>query len=155
VISGIDPLGRAAYGVLCIAGMAGVALPVLVAAGPVGGVLYWIDGQGEKALAVWLLSWLAAVFAALLFSAGAYIAWPFASDWITEWHGYATAFATGGAGLGLMALLVFATPVSLYLAVVAPLVATFAAGFGVAGRLPGVRAEAAGRTERPRPARRR
>jgi hypothetical protein len=150
VIRSIDPLGRAAYGVICITGMAGVAVPVLATAGVVAGITFWLDGEGGRALAVWLLSWAAAAFAALMFLVGAYIGWPFASDWITEWHGYAGGFATGGVGLALMALLVFATPVPLYLAVIVPLAAAFMAGFGVAGWLPGARTEAGKRRARPR-----
>lgn len=150
MIRSIDPLGRAAYGVLCITGMAGVAVPVLAATGVIAGTVFWLDGDGGKALAVWLLSWAGSAFAVLMFLVGAYIGWPFASDWITEWHGYAGGFATGGVGLALMAFLVFATPVPLYLAVIVPLAATFVAGFGVAGRLPGARTDAGKRRTRPR-----
>lgn len=151
MIRRIDPVGRAAYGLLCIAGMAALALPVLVVAGIVGGIAY----EGSKALAVWLGSWGAAGFAVLLFAAIAYVAWPLASDWITEWPGYATAFAVGGAGLALMALLLFAAPLPLSVAVIAPLAATFAIGFGVAGRLAGLRAPGARPRERARVGRRR
>jgi hypothetical protein len=153
VIRRIDPMGRAAYGVLCIGGMAALALPVLVVAGAVGGIVFVLDGDAGKALAVWLLSWAAAAFAALLFLAIAYSAWPLASDWITEWPGYATGFAVGGAGLALMALLVFVAPVPLYVAVIAPLAATFVAGFGIPGRL--LRAPKARPREQARAVRRR
>ncbi len=150
MIRGIDPLGRAAYGVLCLTGMAGVAVPVLAVAGVIAGIVCWIDGDMGRALVVWLLCWAAAVGAGLLFLVGAYVGWPFASDWITEWHGYAGGFVTGGAGLALMAFMAFATPVPLYVAVIVPLAATFVAGFGVAGWLPGARTKAGKRRTRPR-----
>ena len=153
MIRRIDPISRAAYGALCIDGMAALAIPVLLTAGVVGGAVFALDGDGGKAVAVWLLSWAAAAFAAGLFLAIFYTAWPLASDWIMEWPGYATGFALGGAGLALMALLLFVTPVPTYLAVVAPLVATFVAGSSVAGRLAGLRAPAA--RPRVRAARRR
>lgn len=128
-------VSRVVYGVLCIAGMAALAFPVLVVAGIVGVIIH----EGGKAIAVWLLSWAAAVFAVVLFLVIAYTAWPRASDWIVEWQGYALGFAIGGAGLALMALLVFATPLPLYVAVIVPLAATFLVGFAVPGRLLGLR----------------
>ncbi len=70
-----------------------------------------------------------------------------------EWPGYATGFSVGGVGLALMALLLFVAPVPLYVAVTVPLLATFVAGFGVAGRLAGLKAPAA--RPRQRAARRR
>ena len=153
MIRAIDPIGRVAYGMLCIAGMAALATPVLVLVGIIGGIIYASDGDGGKAIAVWLLSWAAAVFAAGLFLGIFYTAWPLASDWIMEWPGYATGFSVGGAGLALMALLLFVAPVPLYVAVITPLAATFVAGFGVAGHLAGLKAPAA--RPRQRAARRR
>ena len=150
MIERIDLVGRVAYGVLCIAGMAGVALPVLFVAGIAGGFMF----DGGKALAVWLGSWGAAVFAAGLFTGIVYAAWPLAADWIMEWPGYALGFAVGGAGLGLMALLLFAVEAPLYISVPVPLAATFAAGFAVAGWLPGARVSEPPR-RRPVPLRRR
>ncbi len=155
MIRRIDPIGRVAYGVLCIAGMAALALPVLVVAGIAGGIVFAFDGDGGKALAVWLLSWAAAAFAAGLFLAIFYTAWPLAADWVIEWPGYATGFTIAGAGLAVMALLVFVAPVPLYLAVIAPLAATFVVGSGVAGRLAGLRAPGARPRQRARVARRR
>jgi hypothetical protein len=148
VIRRIDPVGRLAYGVLCIAGMAALALPVLVVAGGVAGIFIAAGGDGTKGLAVWLLSWASAAFAALLFLAIFYTMWPLASDWIVEWPGYAVGFGIAGASLTAMALLLFVAPVPLYAAVLGPLAATFVAGFAVAGRLAGLKAPAS----RPRPA---
>jgi len=54
-----------------------------------------------------------------------------------------------------MALLVFVAPVPLYAAVIVPLAATFVVGFGVAGRLAGLRAPAARPRGRVRLGRRR
>lgn len=155
MIRRIDPVGRMAFGVLCIAGMAAEALPVLIAAGAVVGIAFAVDGQEGKALAVWLLSWACAAFAAALFLGIFYTMWPLASDWIMEWPGYATGFAIAGAGLALMAVLVFAVPMPLYLAVILPLVATFATGAAIANRLAGLKAPAARPRQPVRVARRR
>jgi hypothetical protein len=135
-----DVLGRAAYGLLCIAGMALEAIPVLLAVGVIGGIGIALDGNGDRALWVWLGSWAAAGFAGVLFAAITYGFWPLASDWIIEWPGYVTAFAIGGAGLGFMALTVFVTDWPLALEVLIPLAATFVAGFCVPGRFLGLRA---------------
>jgi len=151
----IDLVGRAAFGLLCLAGMAGVAVPVLLSVGVIAGVVFAAQGDPTKGLIVWLGAWAAAAFAVGLFVALTYAAWPLAADWITEWPGYATGFATGGAGLALMAALVFLAPVPLYGAVLAPLGATFGAGVVVAGRLAGLRAPGAQPPERPRVGRRR
>jgi len=143
VIRRIDPVGRIAYGVLCIDGMAALAFPLLVVVGPTAGLVIAINGDGSKGLAVWLLSWACAVFAAGLFFALFYTMWPLASDWVTEWGGYALGFAIAAVGLAIMAVLVFLVPMPLYLAVILPLAATFAAGFLVAGRLAGLGSPAA------------
>ena len=155
MIRRIDPLGRTAYGALCIAAMAALALPLLLVAGVAAGTVFAVDGDGLKGLAVWLLSWASAAFAAALCLGIFYTAWPLASDWVTEWAGYATGFAVAGAGLALMALLVFVSPLPLYIAVIAPLAATFALGFGIAGRLAGLKAPAARPRARARAMRRR
>ncbi len=147
MIRRIDPVGRAAYGVLCIAGMAALALPLLLLVGGTTAIVHAASGNGEKALAIGLLSPACAAFAATLFLAIFLTAWPLASDWIMEWPGYATGFSLAAAGLALMALLVFLVPMPLYLAVLVPLAATFGVGFAVAGRLAGLKTPAA----RPRP----
>lgn len=148
MIRRIDPVGRVAYGALCVGAMATLAIPLLLVAGVAAGLFFYLaDSDGLKGLLVWLLSWTSAVFAALLFLGIFLAAWPLASDWVTEWSGYATGFVIGAAGLGLMAALVFLAPVPLYAAVLAPLAATFTAGFAIAGRLGGLKAPAA----RPRP----
>ncbi len=155
MIHRIDPIGRTAYGALCIAGMSALAVPLLLVAGPIAGLMYAFDGDMVKGLTVALLAVAFAVFAAALFLAIFFTAWPLASDWITEWPGYATGFTVGGGGLALMALLVFVGPLPLYAAVIAPLAATFAVGFGIAGRLAGLGAPAARPRVRARALRRR
>ena len=155
MIRRIDPIGRIAYGALCISGMSGLAVPLLLVAGPITGLVYAIDGAGLKGLTVALLAVAFAALAAGLFFGIFFAAWPLASDWITEWPGYATGFAIGGGGLALMALLVFVGPLPLYAAVIAPLAATFAVGFGIAGRLAGLGAPAAQPRVRARALRRR
>ena len=154
MIRRIDPVGRLAFGLLCINAMAALAAPLLLVGGLAAGIAFALTGDGMKGLAVWLLSWAAALFAVALVLAIFYTAWPLASDWITEWPGYATGFSVGGAGLALMALLVFLAPVPLYFAVAAPLGATFAVGAGIAGRLAGLKAPAARPRTRARTLRR-
>ena len=139
MIRRIDVLGRSAFGVLCIAGMFALSVPVLVAVGAIAGIVIASDGEGGKGLAVWLLAWAAAASAGLLFFGISFVAWPLASDWITQWQGYATGLAIGAAGLGLMALLVFVSTWPLYLAVIVPLGATFAVGFSTPGWFLGIR----------------
>jgi hypothetical protein len=56
----------------------------------------------------------------------------------------------GGLGLGLLAALVFLAPMPRALAVVAALGATFAAGFAVAGWLPGAKGTVGGPPVRER-----
>ena len=133
MIRRIDPLSRAAYGLLCIGGMTLWAMPTLVIVGTVGGIGLAAQGNLDRALAVWLGSWGAAVFATVLFVAIAYAFWPLASDWITEWPGYVTALAIGAAGLALMALTVFVTDWPLALEIIIPFVTTFLVGFSIPG----------------------
>ena len=106
MIRRIDPIGRIAYGVLCIDAMAALAFPLLVVIGPIAGAVLAIEGDASKGLAVWLLSWACAVFTAGLFLAIFFTMWPLASDWVTEWGGYALGFAIASVGLAIMALLV-------------------------------------------------
>jgi hypothetical protein len=133
VISRLDPLSRAAFGVLCIAAMSLWAVPVLVIVGVIGGIGIALTGNGDRALAVWLGSWIAAGFAGLLVFIIAYTFWPLASDWIVEWQGYVTAFVIGAGGLGLMALTVFVTDWPLAFELLVPLAITFVAGFSIPG----------------------
>lgn len=160
MIARIDPLGRTAFGVLCIAAMLLEAIPVLIVVGIVGGIGIALDGNLDRALWVWLGSWGAAVIATLLFLLIAYLFWPLASDWITEWQGYATGLAIGAGGLGVMALTVFLTDWPLALELIVPLLITFAVGFatpgwflGMSSSLPTLRDRL--RRERAREARRR
>ena len=133
VVRRIDPLGRSAFGVLCIAGMSLEAIPVLLIVGVVGGIGIWVDGNGDRAFWVWFGSWAAAAFATALFLAIAYVFWPLASDWITEWQGYVTALIIGAAGLGLMSITVFVTDWWLTFEIVIPLLMTFLIGFTIPG----------------------
>ena len=151
----IDPIGRAAFGLLCLAGMAALAVPALAVAGIVGAIVFGVRGDVGKALLVGLGTWGVAAVVGVVFVALVYIAWPLAADWITEWQGYATGFVIGGAGLGLMALLLLVISVPLYTALTVPPAASFGAGFGVAGWLGGLRAPGAQPRVRPRLLRRR
>ncbi len=151
----IDLVGRAAYGTLCIGAMAALALPVIFIAGTAIAVLELADDDNERALAFWLGSWAAAAFAGALFLAIFYAAWPLASDWIMEWPGYATGFSIAGAWLALLAVLVLATPLPLFVSIPVSLMGAFATGFAVAGRLAGLKAPSARARVKARTLRRR
>ncbi len=133
MIRRIDPLGRTAFGGLCIAAMSLEAIPVLLVVGAVGGIAIALDGDGSRALAVWLGSWAAAWFATLLFFVITFVFWPLASDWITEWQGYVMGLIIGGVGLGFMALVVFVTDWPLAIEIMFPFVTTFLVGFLLPG----------------------
>jgi hypothetical protein len=143
MIRRIDPIGRTAFGGLCIAGAAAVAAPVLLVVGAVGGVVFVTNGDVVYAIAYWLLAWAMAVFSAGLAVGIFFTAFPLSSDWITEWPGYAVALALGAATVALMALLLFPVPAPIYVAVIVPLLLCFGGGFGVAGRLAGLKAPSA------------
>jgi hypothetical protein len=132
-----------AYGVLCIAGMASLAFPLLMVISATAGAVIAIDGDGSKGLLVWLLGWACAAFAFVLFFAIFFSMWPFAADWVTEWGGYALGYAIAAGGLVVMAILVFLIDMPLYLAVILPITGTAATGIAIAGRLAGLGAPAA------------
>ena len=139
MIRRIDPLSRAAFGGLCIAAMSLEAIPVLLVVGVLGGLGILLVGNVDRALWVWLGSWAAAGFAGFLFLAIAYVFWPLASDWITEWQGYVMGFAIGGAGLAFMALVVFVTDWPLAIELIIPFLTTFLIGFLLPGWFLGLR----------------
>ena len=139
MIRRIDPIGRTAFGLLCIAAMSLEAVPVLIVVGVLGGLGILLIGNFDRALWVWLGSWAAAGFAGALFLALAYVFWPLASDWITEWQGYVMGFIIGGVGVAFMALVVFVTDWPLAIELIVPLLTTFLAGFLLPGWFLGLR----------------
>jgi hypothetical protein len=155
VIGRLDPLARTAFGGLCLAALALEAVPVLLVVGVLGGVAIALGGNFDRALWVWLGSWAGSVVAGLLFLLFAYVFWPLASDWITEWQGYVAGFVIGGCGLAFMALFVFITDYPLALEVLVPLVVTFLVGFLFPGRLLGLGSHSALPQEQAKAAKRR
>ena len=155
MIGRLDPLARAAFGGLCIAGMSLEAIPVLLVVGVVGGIGIALDGNFDRALWVWLGSWGASLVATALFVFIAYVFWPLASDWITEWQGYVAGFVIGGCGLAFMAFFVFITDYPLALEVLVPLAITFLVGFLFPGRLLGLGSHSALPQEQAKVTRRR
>lgn len=143
MIRRIDPLSRTAYGVLCVAGMSLLAIPVLFSVGVAGGIAIALDGNGDRAVAVWLGAWGASFVAFALFFVTAYLFWPLASDWILEWQGYIVAMTIGAIGLAVMAFFVFITRWPLAMEVLVPLAGTFVVGFITPGRFLGLRRSAA------------
>ncbi len=155
MIRRFDLLSRSAFGLLCLAAMSFEAIPVLLAVGPIGGIGELVQGDAMRALGVWLGSWAAALFATGLFLALAYVSWPLASDWITEWQGYVAAAIIGGCGLAFMAVFVFVTDYPLALEVLIPLAVTFVFGVLFPGRLLGLGRHSALPEERAKAARER
>jgi hypothetical protein len=139
MIRRLDPLGRTAFGLLCIAAMSLEAVPVLLVVGVLGGLGILLVGNFDRALWVWIGSWIAAGLSGGLFLLLAYLFWPLASDWITEWQGYAMGFIIGGIGLAFMALVVFVTDWPLALELIVPFAITFAVGFLLPGWFLGLR----------------
>ena len=155
MIRRIDPIGRTAFGLLCIAAMSLEAVPVLIVVGALGGLGILLVGNFDRALWVWLGSWAAAGFAGLLFLALAYVFWPLASDWITEWQGYVMGFIIGGGGLVFMALVVFVTDWPLAVELIIPFLTTFLVGFLLPGWFLGLGSPAIRTLRRERAGRRR
>jgi hypothetical protein len=139
----IDPVGRAAYGSLCVAAMASIAVPLLIGAGVAVAAVELARGESTDALVYGLGAIAAAALAGGLFLAIFYAAYPLASDWITEWAGYAFGIVIGGAWLAVMAILLFLAPIPVFLAIALPLLGAFFTGFAVAGKLAGMRAPSA------------
>jgi hypothetical protein len=138
LIRRIDPVGRAAFGLLCVAAFFLEAIPVLVVVGVLGGLGILIIGNPDRALWVWIGSWIASGLSGALFLLLAYLFWPLASDWITEWQGYVMGFIIGAIGLGITASVVKFTDWPLALELLIPLAATFLIGFFTPGRFLGI-----------------
>ncbi len=115
------------------------AIPVLLVVGVLGGLGILLVGNFDRALWVWVGSWVAAGLSTVMFVALAYFFWPLASDWITEWQGYVMGFAIGGVGLAFMAFVVFVTDWPLALELIIPFAITFAVGFLLPGWFLGIR----------------
>jgi hypothetical protein len=138
LIRRLDPVGRAAFGLLCIAGMLLEAVPVLLVVGVLGGLGILIIGNPDRALWVWLGSWAAAGLSGIAFLVLAYLFWPLASDWITEWQGYAMGFIIGAIGLTFMSLIVKFTDWPLAIELIIPFAITFLVGFSIPGWFLGI-----------------
>ena len=109
------------------------AVPVLLVVGVLGGLGILIIGNPDRALWVWIGSWAASGLSGVLFLLLAYIGWPLASDWITEWQGYVMGFIIGAIGLLFMALVVKATHWPLAIELIIPFAMTFLVGFAIPG----------------------
>jgi hypothetical protein len=114
------------------------AVPVLVVVGVLGGLGILIIGNPDRALWVWLGSWLAAGVSGVLFLVLAYLFWPLASDWITEWQGYVMGFIIGAVGLAFMAFVVKVTHWPLAIELIIPFAITFLVGFLIPGWFLGI-----------------
>ncbi len=138
MMKSIDLLGRLAYGGQCVAAMALLAAPLIFVTAAVLPFVVWHDNHAEAVL-LWLGGWLLAVVVAVAALAFGVFCWRWSGDWITEWPGYAVAFAFAGVANAVLAFTLIATPVPAYLSFVATMLGAFVAGFLVAGHLGGTR----------------
>jgi len=123
---------RVSYGVLtlCTFGFTAAALLVIIAV--VGALVYAAQGRLLHALAFLLLGLLFAVVAAALGFGAGFVALPFVGDWFLEWSSHAIAWVLGLAGCGLLAALVFLTPLPAYAGVLLTVAGVFGAGYTLA-----------------------
>jgi hypothetical protein len=137
VMKSIDVLGRLAFGGQCVAAMAMLAAPLVFITATIVPFLIK-DDNSTTAIIVWLGGWLLAVGVEAAGIAFGVFCWRWSGDWITEWPGYAVAFAfaaVANIGLGYM---LTSTPIPVYASFTIAIAAIFLAGFLVAGHLGGL-----------------
>jgi hypothetical protein len=121
-----DMVIRMSYGVLTLSVMGFVAGALLVPIGVFGGIGHAAAGRGLFALWFGLACLGLAVLSAGIGFLLGFIGLPFSADFITEWPAYAIALGFSLAGCGLLAILIFLTPVPVWGAV--PLVLALVGG---------------------------
>jgi len=137
-----DMIVRMSYGVLTLSVMGFVAGVLFVPIAVFGGIGHAAAGHGFFALwfALGCLG-LAVLSAGIGFLLG-FVGLPFSSDFITEWPAYALALGLSLAGCGLLAILIFLTPLPVWGAVPLVLALVSAAAYVVALALPKARPRA-------------
>ena len=138
VMKSIDVYGRLAFGAQCVAAMMLIAAPLLFVTAAVLPFAVWGDNH-EEAILLWLGGWAVAVAVAAGGLALGVFAWRWSGDWITEWPGYAVAFALAAAANSALAFMLTSTPLPGAASFAIAIGATFALGFLVAGHLGGAR----------------
>ena len=136
LMKSIDVFGRLAFGGQCIAAMALIAAPLIFVTACVVPFVVWHDNHGE-ALLLWLGGWAVAIAVGAAGVGLGVFCWRWSGDWITEWPGYAVAFAFAGIANAALAYMLVETDVPIYGSFLATMSALFAAGFLVAGHLGG------------------
>ena len=149
VMKRIDVYSRLAYGGQCVAAMALIAAPILLIAASIAPWMIWGEDH-RKALSICLSGIAAAIVVGLLGGAVGVFCWRWSGDWITEWPGYAVAFAFAAVANGIVAYMLTSTDVPIPLSFALAMAALFLAGFLVAGHLGGMRVLPEQREGRPR-----
>jgi hypothetical protein len=149
VLKSIDVYGRLAFGGQCVAAMAIVAAPLVFITASILPFTLW-DDDPREALMVWLGGWLLAAAVAAAGVAFGLFCWRWSGDWITEWQGYAVAFAFAVLANGALAYMLTSTPVPVPGSFAIAMAAVFIAGCAVAGHLGGMRVLPDQREERQR-----
>jgi hypothetical protein len=123
---------RISFAVLTLSTLGFSAAVLLVIIGIAGAIVNAVSGDGMNAIGFLLAGLgLAVVAGAFGFAAG-FIGLPFVGDWFLEWPNHAIAWSVGIAGCGLLALLLFLTPLPAYGDVILTLAAVFTTGYVLA-----------------------
>ncbi len=138
VMKSIDVYGRLAFGAQCVAAMMLIAAPLLFVTAAVLPFIVWGDNH-EEALALWLGGWAVAIVVAIGGLALGVFAWRWSGDWITEWPGYAVAFALALAANIALAFMLTSVPLPGAASFAIVIGAAFVLGCLVAGHLGGAR----------------
>jgi len=138
MMKSIDVYGRLAFGAQCVATMAIVAGPALLVTASILPFYVW-DGESVRAVLAMLGGWVLALVVTLLGVALGVFAWRWSGDWITEWYGYAVAFAIAIIADAVLALMLTSTPVPVYASFLSTAAAAFVVGALIANRLGGSR----------------
>lgn len=141
---------RVSFGLLTLSTMGFAAGVILLIVGIAGGVVYLADNEKMHALAFFLAGFGLASVAVAFGLAMGFVGLPIAGDWFLEWPSHAIGWGIGISGCGLLAALLFLTPVPAYAAVPLALIAVFGAGYVLAYGLRVTRPLAATRKRRPR-----
>jgi hypothetical protein len=120
---------RLSYGVLTLSTFGFTLAALLLVIAVVGAIVYAAEGRLLHALGFLLFGLLLAVVAGALGFGAGFIGLPFAGDWFLEWPSHAIAWILALAGCGLMAALIFLTPLPAFAGVLLAVAAVFVAGY--------------------------
>jgi hypothetical protein len=123
---------RVAFSLLTLCTMGLAAAAILLITSVTGSIVYLLDNEKLHATAFFLVSiGLGAIAAGFGLGMG-FIALPFAGDWFLEWPSHALGWSIGVGGCGLLALLLFLTPLPAFVSVLLALVVVSAGAYAAA-----------------------